>query len=98
MSRSNLYPIMTLPDGTHLVVSTQSLNEGDFTCTLYNATIGEGDDAVFRIVSDHMAAPTCLAAQEYAYQYALRVYPGAGANMKKPPYLIWRGPQPDMQS
>ena len=98
MSRSNLCPIMTLADGTHLVVSTQSLQQGDFTCTLYNATFGQGDDATFRIVSSHMTAPTCLAAQEHAYQYALRIYPMAGSNMRKPPYLVWRGPQPDLQS
>lgn len=98
MSRSNLCPIMTLADGTHLVVSTQSLHEGDFTCTLYNATFGEGDDATFRVVSSHMTAATCLAAQEYAYQYAMQIYPLARSNMKKPPYLIWRGPQADVQA
>ncbi len=98
MNRSNVEPIMTLSDGTHLVISTQSLRDGAFTCAVYRATIGTGDDAAFRIISDHLAAPTCLAAQEYAYQCALRIYPGSGETMKKPPYLIWRGPQADLQS
>ena len=92
MSRSNLQPILALPDGAYLVVSTQSLSDGDFTCALYSATFGTGDDAAFRMVSTHMAAPTCVAAQQSAYEYAMRIYPGAGATMKKPPYLIWRGP------
>jgi hypothetical protein len=40
----------------------------------------------------HFEAPTCFLAQEQAYIYAMRVYPQAGNDMKKPPYLIWSGP------
>ena len=97
MSPMNLDPIMTLPDGSHLVISTQCLKDGDFTCALYSASIGENHGEAFRMLSHHLAAATCLGAQEHAYSYALRIYPGAVATIKKPPYLIWRGPQADVQ-
>lgn len=93
MSRINLDPLMTFRDGSLLVVSTQCLKEGDFSCALYRALVRADDGAVFQIISNHLAAPTCLNAQEHAYSYALRLYPGAGAEMKKPPYLIWSGPR-----
>lgn len=98
MKRSNVDPITTLPDGSYLVISTQSLKDGEFTCALYRATIGSDDDAAFLMLSAHLAARTCLAAQESAYQCARRMYPSAVETMKRPPYLIWRGPQNDLQS
>ncbi len=97
MSRMNLDPLLTLPDGSQLVISTQSLKDGEFSCALYTATQHATDDAAFRMLSSHLAAGTCLAAQEHAYHYALRIYPNAVEILKKPPYLIWRGPQPDIQ-
>ena len=60
MRRINLEPLMTLSDGPQLVISTQQLRNGDFSCVLYSATV-EGDDrAVFQIISNHLAASTCL--------------------------------------
>jgi hypothetical protein len=93
MGRLNLDPLMTFPDGSHLVVSTQCLKEGDFSCALYRALMGAEDGASFQIISNHLAATTCLSAQEHAYSYALRLYPSAGAELRKPPYLIWQGPR-----
>lgn len=93
MSRINLDPLMTFPDGSHLVVSTQCSKEGDFSCALYTAIIAADDGADFQMISTHLQASTCLGAQEHAYSYALRQYPRAAELMKKPPYLIWHGPR-----
>lgn len=92
MSRINLDPLMTFPDGSHLVISTQCSRDGDFSCALYSAVVEEDDRAAFQVISNHLAASTCLSAQEHAYSYALRLYPSAAELMKKPPYLIWSGP------
>jgi hypothetical protein len=93
MSRINLDPLITFPDGSHLVISTQCSKEGDFSCALYSAIVEEDDRAAFQAISNHLAASTCLGAQEHAYSYALRLYPRAAETMKKPPYLIWSGPR-----
>ena len=98
MRRINLEPLMTLSDGSQLVISTQHLRNGDFSCALYSATIEEDDRAVFQIISNHLAASTCLGAQGHAYDYAVRMYPYATMLMKKPPYLIWPGPQSHSQA
>lgn len=60
MSRINLDPLMTFPDGSHLVVSTQCSKAGDFSCALYNAVVAEDDRVAFQIVSSHLDAATCL--------------------------------------
>jgi hypothetical protein len=44
---------------------------------LYSAVVEEDDRAAFQVISNHLAAATCLSAQEHAYRYA---------------YLIWSGP------
>ena len=93
MSRMNMDLLMTFPDGSHLVISTQCSREGDFSCALYSATLAEDDRAAFQIISNHLSASTCLGAQEHAYGYAVRMYPRAAELMKKPPYLIWPGPR-----
>ena len=93
MSRTNLDLLMTLPDGSHLVISTQCSKEGDFSCTLYTATLSKDDGAAVRMVSKHLTAPTCLGAQEHAYGCAVQMYPRAAELMKKPPYLVWSGPK-----
>ncbi len=93
MSRINLDPLMTFPDGSHLVISTQCSKAGDFSCTLYAATVAVDDAADFRMISNHLEAPTCLAAQEHAYSHAVQLFPRSADSLKKPPYLIWRGPQ-----
>ena len=94
MGRTNLDPIITFPDGSHLLISTAPSGEGTFSCTLYMATIAADDQGVFGIISNHLAGATCLGAQEDAYSYARRLYPHSAETMKKPPYLIWPGPGP----
>jgi hypothetical protein len=94
MSRTNLDPIMTFPDGSHLLISTACQKEGSFSCALYMATIAADDQGSFRVLSNHVTAATCLIAQEDAYSYARRLYPHSAETMKKPPYLIWPGPGP----
>jgi hypothetical protein len=92
MGRSNLDPIMTFPDGSHLLISTASAPGGSFSCALYLATITGDDRGAFRVISSHLEAATCLIAQEDAYNHAQCLYPRAAETMKKPPYLIWQGP------
>jgi hypothetical protein len=93
MGRLNLDPIMTFPDGSHLVISTECSKDGLFSCALYTAIISHDDEAAFRVVSSHLGASTCLRAQEHAYDHALHLYPRAAERMKKPPYLVWHGPR-----
>lgn len=93
MSRINLDPLLTFPDGSHLVISTQYSAGEDFFCALYSALVGNDGSVTFRVISSQFAASTCLSVQESAYNYAVRLYPGAAAAMKKPPYLIWHGPR-----
>jgi hypothetical protein len=93
MHRINLEPLTTFPDGSHLVVSTHYSKDGGFSCALYTVIISADDGAAFRIISTHLAAATCLGAQVHAYDHAVRLFPRAADRMKKPPYLIWHGPQ-----
>ncbi|MDI3463909.1 MAG: hypothetical protein OJF50_002730 [Nitrospira sp.] len=92
MSRLNLDPLMTFPDGSHLVIGTQRSVGREFSCILYNALIGNDDRIAFQALSHDFAASTCMSAQESAYGYARLLYPGAVTIMKKPPYLVWHGP------
>lgn len=93
MSRTNLDLLMTFPDGSHLVISTQCSRDGEFSCVLYTATLGQDDQASFEVISNHLSAATSLSAQAHAYDYALRHFPLADRLLKKPPYLIWSGPR-----
>jgi len=93
MSRTNLDLLMTFPDGSHLVISTQCSKEREFSCVLYTATLGEDDQASFQVVSNHLSASTSISAQAHAYDYTLRHFPHADSLLKKPPYLIWSGPR-----
>ncbi len=93
MSRLNLDPLLTFEDGSHLVVSTHCSKDGQFSCALYNAVVAADDGAAFRMVSNPLGAMTCLAAQENAYYHAVQLFPRGADSMKKPPYLIWHGPQ-----
>jgi len=93
MSSLNLDPLMTLPDGSHLVISTQQSVGGEFSCVLYSARMGHDDRIAFQVISHDFSALTCMSAQESAYGYALRCYPSAAAVIKKPPYLVWHGPR-----
>jgi hypothetical protein len=93
MSRLNLEPLMTFSDGSYLAISTEYSKDGDFSCAVYTV-VETGDRTDFRNIANHvLSASTCLTAQEQAYNYALRLYPAAGEAMKKPPYLVWHGPQ-----
>jgi hypothetical protein len=92
MGRTNLDPLLTFPDGSHLLVSTACSQAGSFSCALYLATITADDQGAFRVISSHLEASTCLIAQEDAYNQAQRLYPRSAETMKKPPYLIWLGP------
>jgi hypothetical protein len=93
MSRLNLDPLMTFPDGSNLVISTQQSAGGEFSCMLYSAMVENDDRITFKAISHDIAGPSCMKAQEIAYEYALRRYPSAGLILKKPPYLIWQGPR-----
>jgi hypothetical protein len=93
MSRLNLDPLLTFPDGSHLVISTQHSAGEEFSCALYSAVVGNDDRIAFKVVSHDIAASSCMKAQESAYEYALRRYRSAGVILKKPPYLIWHGPR-----
>ena len=53
MSPSNLDPLITFPDGSHLAMSTQCSREGEFSCVLYTAIIAPDDSASFQMVSSH---------------------------------------------
>jgi len=94
MGKMNADPLATLPDGSQLLVSTQYSRERHFTCELYVSSPGEEGTIDLRVISNHCDASTCLEAQEIAYSYAQRLYPGTADGMKKPPYLIWQGPVP----
>ena len=94
MVAANVDPITTFTDGSQLLVSTQQSDEGRFVCDLYTARRGHDSGYMFQVVSNHMEASTCLEAQEIAYSYAQHLYPGTAPGMKKPPYLIWKGPAP----
>jgi hypothetical protein len=94
MSRTNLDPLITFPDGSHLLISTCCSKQGEFLCALYMAIIAADDSASFHMVSSHHEASTCFTAQEHAYGYAMQLYPHSIDLIKKPPYLIWQGPPP----
>ena len=95
MGRLNIDPLFTFPDGSHLVISTQYSKAGSFSCALYTVLSSSDDRTLYRIVSSHLEAETCLGAQGYAYDHAIQLYPRTVDKMKKPPYLIWHGPKND---
>jgi hypothetical protein len=101
MAKMNIDPVMTFQDGSRLLISTKYIGDANFKCELYVST--RCDDNVstqcdekkleLRMVSPYsIEASTCREAQEKAYFHAVRLYPQASVDMKKPPYLIWQGP------
>jgi len=92
MSKMNVEPLATFPDGSQLLVSTHYSGEGSFTCELYVSRAGEKGKLDLRVVSDHLEAQTCRQAQDMAYTCARRLYPNTTSDLKAPPYLIWSGP------
>ncbi len=85
MSKMNVEPLTTFPDGSQLLVSTQYAGEGSFTCELYVSIPCGKDKLDLRVVSNHLGASTCCQAQEIAYSYARRLYPDTAREMKDPP-------------
>ena len=99
MSKMNVEPLTTLLDGSQLVVSTQHLGEGRFKCQLYVSMPCHQDNIDMRAVqASELEASTCREAQNSAYSHAMRLYPEIASGMKKPPYLIWQGPIPSLES
>lgn len=96
MVRINVDPLATFADGSQLLVSTRNAGVGRFTCELYVAKPDIHEKLDVRAVSNPFEGPTCLQAQESAYAYAKRLYPGTADGMKKPPYLVWSGPSQTM--
>ena len=98
MNRMNVDPIVTFGDGSQLLVSTQHVGEGRFTCELYLSTSGQSgsdggkDGGGLQSVTGGLEAPTCRQAQEIACSQARSLYPSDAPTIKEPPYLIWPGP------
>jgi hypothetical protein len=94
MTKMNVEPMTTFADGSQLLLSTQYSGEASFTCELYIFTPSAAGTVDLQVVSNHLEATTCRQVQEIAYSYAMRLYPSTAIAMKKPPYLIWPGPNP----
>lgn len=94
MANLNVEPMVTFADGTVLVLSTQYVGDSNFRCELYHASpVTREGTTDFRIVTRyHIEAASCLAAQDKAYVQALDLYRHVAEDIKKPPYLIWHGP------
>jgi len=94
MAHMNVAPMTTFSDGSTLLVSTRYMGDTNFRCELYVSSVGrQADQSTLQLACAYrFEAPTCFLAQEQAYTYAMRMYPQAGGQMKKPPYLIWSGP------
>jgi len=83
---------VVLAHGLRLVVSTLQENEQAFRCSVFEGNVREEEPLAYRAIPDGFEALTCLEAQTAAYNYAKRVYSAFADRMKKPSYLIWRGP------
>ncbi|MDH5427693.1 MAG: hypothetical protein OEZ57_03695 [Nitrospirota bacterium] len=84
--------LVVLAHGLRLVVSTQREDDKAFRCGVFEANAREEEMQAYRVISEGFGSMTCLEAQTGAYDYAQRIYPDFADQMKKPPYLIWRGP------
>ena len=88
----NRDPVVVVRQGTELFVATQREGDDTFRCSIVESYAPEGEASNCRIVSEGFEGGTCLQAQTDAYDYARRLYPTVADQMKKPPYLIWNGP------
>lgn len=79
MSRINLDPLLTFPDGSHLMISTQCSGYGE----LYSPVMEKDDRAAFPAISNYFAVSTCISVQEYADSYALQLYPSSAETIEK---------------
>ena len=94
----NVEPMTIFQDGSRLILSTQYVGEANFRCELFMSS-GYGRGVELKPVSGcAFEAPTCREAQERAYTHAIRLYPGSADHIRKPPYLIWSGPTPQMET
>lgn len=92
MGLMNAEPIATFSDGSELLISTESGRDGRFACVLYRSKPSEAGVRGIQMVSSYHEGATCLEAQHQAYGQAQRLYPGLADTMRRPPYLIWKGP------
>lgn len=92
MSPFSTDPITTLPDGSQILISTNYSKENGFICELYMANPDRQGQMNFKAVSGHFYGSTCLEAQEFAYGTAQHQFPKSAVELKKPPYLMWKGP------
>nr|MBI3612943.1 hypothetical protein [Nitrospirota bacterium] len=92
MGKMNVDPIVTFADGSQLLVSSQYSGAGSFSCELYLSVPCKNEKPDIRALSDHLEAPTCREAQDIAFHYARRQFPDSAHAIKKPPYLVWSGP------
>jgi hypothetical protein len=88
--------VVVLAHGLCLAVSTLREEDQAFRCSVFEVNDRKEAPTAYRVISDGFEALTCLEAQTNAYIYAKRVYPAFADRMKKPPYLIWRGPLRDL--
>ena len=63
-----------------------------FLCELYMANPDRQGQMNFKAVSGHFYGSTCLEAQEFAYGTAQHQFPKSAVELKKPSYLMWKGP------
>ncbi len=92
MRTFNADAITTLPDGSQLLVSTKPSEEDGFICELYTANSDRQGETIFKPLGGHYYGSTCLEAQDFAYRTAQHQFPTSTGELKKPPYLIWKGP------
>lgn len=92
MGKLNIDPLATFDDGSELLVSTEFLGEAGFSCALYIAAPSKRDKLDLRVLSAQLEARTCREAHENAFLHARRLFPDPSVEIKRPPYLIWPGP------
>ena len=73
MSIMHFDPIATFSNGSQPIVNTQHSGNDSFTCELFEVNQGAQGRWDLRMVSNHLEASTCLAAQTVAYDYAKRL-------------------------
>jgi hypothetical protein len=92
VGKLNVDPLVTFDDGSELLVSTQFLGTAGFSCALYISAPCERDKLDLRVVSVQLEARTCWEAHESVFLQARQLYPDPTVEIKRPPYLIWPGP------
>jgi hypothetical protein len=84
--RRMMEPVMTLDDGSQLLISTQRSVWGQFTCGLYLSKGSDhGGPCAWTAIASFRAA-SCREAQTAAYDHARHLY--SASVLKEPPYAI----------